>query len=788
MRREEIVRPIIFGRREPHLYAFTTGTVPEYLKVGDTYRPVPVRLGEWKRLFPDLKMEFEEKAVMRDPEVFFRDYAVHRYLEQDLGKERLTRKRLAELACDNNASGIPYSNEFFRDADVSDIEAALLDIKNSYDTRSGKYRFFRFEESRIPIAVHYERHQDFEPRPNQQETIQAFKKAAAGGRTNLLMYAVMRFGKSFTSMCCAVEMGAKLVVVVSAKADVREEWKKTVESHVRFGAYTFVDADDLLGSPNALEQSLSLGRVVVFLTLQDLSGEEIKEKHREVFGREIDLLLIDETHYGARAEEYGRVLRAHGMKDFRLKKLADEADTADVYDTVKILRAKVRIHLSGTPYRILMGSEFEKEDLIAFYQFSDIAKDKEAWDSAHLGDESVEEWDNPYYGFPQMIRFAFRPNASSRALLDDFRSKGLSSSLSELLRPISISQTPKNAFVYEREVLDLLRSLDGANDDPNILCLLDSETIREGKLCRHIVMVLPFRASCDAMKHLIGEHANAFHQLGGYRILNIAGFEDAKAYPDTRSITEEIRKCEAEGQKTLTLTVNRMLTGSTVPEWDTMIFLRESSSPQEYDQAVFRLQNQYLRTFTADGTDHRVVFNMKPQTLLVDFDPDRMFRLQEERSKIYNVNTDEKGNLELEKRLEEELRISPIITVKADNLTKVTPRDILDAIRRYSSDRSVLDEARDIPADAALLNDEEIVSAIGQLPEIDSRKGIYADPYEGEEKELELGETPSPTIIKKAKCHPPGRKMPRMKSKEREMICRESCRPISQKYFSMHIS
>ena len=27
---------IIIGRVEPHIYAFTTGTVPNYLKVGDT--------------------------------------------------------------------------------------------------------------------------------------------------------------------------------------------------------------------------------------------------------------------------------------------------------------------------------------------------------------------------------------------------------------------------------------------------------------------------------------------------------------------------------------------------------------------------------------------------------------------------------------------------------------------------------------------------------------------------------------------------------------------------------
>ncbi|MBZ5964601.1 hypothetical protein KIJ11_08830 [Leuconostoc gelidum subsp. gelidum] len=34
-----------------------------------------------------------------------------------------------------------------------------------------------------------------------------------------------------------------------------------------------------------------------------------------------------------------------------------------------------------------------------------------------------------------------------------------------------------------------------------------------------------------------------------------------------------------------------MLTGVTVPEWDTMIFLKDTKSPQEYDQAIYRLQS-----------------------------------------------------------------------------------------------------------------------------------------------------------------------------------------------------
>ena len=40
-----------------------------------------------------------------------------------------------------------------------------------------------------------------------------------------------------------------------------------------------------------------------------------------------------------------------------------------------------------------------------------------------------------------------------------------------------------------------------------------------------------------------------------------------------------------------------IITGSTVEEWDTMIYLKDTSSPQEYDQAIYRLQNQYVKVY-----------------------------------------------------------------------------------------------------------------------------------------------------------------------------------------------
>ena len=36
----DILEGIIYGRVEPHIYAFSTETIPNYMKVGDTYRTI----------------------------------------------------------------------------------------------------------------------------------------------------------------------------------------------------------------------------------------------------------------------------------------------------------------------------------------------------------------------------------------------------------------------------------------------------------------------------------------------------------------------------------------------------------------------------------------------------------------------------------------------------------------------------------------------------------------------------------------------------------------------------
>ncbi|GAB1404920.1 hypothetical protein MASR1M74_20990 [Lentimicrobium sp.] len=732
----DILDDLIIGRVEPQIYAFTTETIPNYLKVGDTYRPIEMRLNEWRKYFPNLEKKFGDVAKV-DDETFFRDYAVHFFLENELKRSRLK---------PNSLKGIPYySNEFFENATNKDLQDAIEDIKSGHQNNESKYQYYRFDESHIPITHTYTRIEEYPLRPNQQKTVDNFRKAINKGRTNLLMYAVMRFGKSFTSMSCAVEMNAKLVVVVSAKADVKEEWKKTVESHIKFDGYCFLDSTSLLTSDTIIaEKQEANEKIVLFLTLQDLQGDEIKTKHKEVFENQIDLLLIDETHFGARATEYGKVLKEENLSTKEIKselKLNDNT-LDDLEITNKVFNAKIRIHLSGTPYRILMNSEFTNDDIIAFYQFTNIAEDQEQWDLENLNKDEVKEWDNPYYGFPQMIRFAFNPNESSRKKMEEMKKNGVTYAFSELFRPQSITIDKENKlhkkFKYEKEILDLLKVIDGSETDENLLSFLDYDKLKDGKMCRHIVCVLPYRASCDALEELINN--NKFKHLSNYKIINISGVENEKNFKDTQAVQAKIKKCESENVKTITLTVNRMLTGSTVPEWDTMLYLKDTASPQEYDQAIFRLQNQFIKIFKEPNGDV-VKFNMKPQTLLVDFNPNRMFQMQEHKSQIYNVNTESNGNSKLEDRIRKELEISPIVVLNNNKIVQIQPADILDAVRKYSSSRSVFDEATTISIDYSLLDIEAIKAEIERQGKIGSRQGLEIPPAKGEGDELDIDDS-----------------------------------------------
>ncbi len=632
-------------------------------------------------------------------------------------------KALMEEQNNRTTSLYSLNNARMKDIDITD--------KKSFDEKDNRYSFYDVDE-RLPLGdFDFERDADWKPRKNQQEVIDNFVAAVNAGRKNLLMYAVMRFGKSFTSLCCAKAMKAKLVVVVCGKTAVSAEWKENVQRPKILDGFEFVDSGRMKANPSVVSEKLNEGKTVVaFLTMQDLLGSDIKSRHEDLFRLnergKLDLLIIDETHFGARAEKYGQTL---GYDD----------SVSDLNDGIKIFKPKVKLHLSGTPYRILLENEFESGDIVGMVQYSDIINAKEEWDKENL---DGDEWENPYYGFPQMVRFAFHLNKSSQKMLENLKNGGYAYDLSELFAPKSASKSnPEHTqFKHREEVLDLLKAIDGSKNDENIFSFLSYDKIKSGNMCRHIVMVLPNCASCDAMEVLLKEEK--FNNLNDYEILNVAGFDAEKSFLKSdyaAKVKERIEKLENEDKKTITLTVGKMMTGCTVKEWDTMIFLRNTASPQDYDQATFRLQSQYVKTIES-GDGKKIKCNMKPQTLLVDFDPTRMYSLMHKKSLIALINKSERGNEVLEKSLRRELEISPIICKNRDKLRQMEAADIVDAIRNYNTNKSMLDETFDIEVDYRIFDDEAIKAIIQKQPEV-TNKGVnfelspFASSDEGDELE-----------------------------------------------------
>ncbi len=741
----QVIDATIRGRVEPHIYAFRTLDVPSFTKVGDTYRPVDVRLNEWRSKYKKGVEELFRGSALVNADTYFRDYAVHRYLEDE---------HFHQLQPSEVKPGVYYSNEFYRNVEKEHVNSAIEEIKADYGNPNSKYTYYNTVERLPEGRAVFNRDADWQPRKNQKEVIDNFISAYNAHRSNLLMYAVMRFGKTFTSLCCAKAMNAKLVVVVSGKSAVADEWRENVQRPKIFKGYHFVSAYELDRNRNIISKLLNEDddegaydkkRVVVFLTLQDLL--QVKARHSDLFQHNqvghIDLLIIDETHFAARSEQTGKVLNGE------MDEWVEELDS-----TVRRFRSRVRLHLSGTPYRILMNHEFEEQDIIARVQYNDIHEAQQQWyeDNLKKSEEEMEDdWKNPYYGFPQMVRFAFNLNDSARQRLDELKKAGKEYQLSVLFDTKSVNNgdgIKQQQFLYRAEVLELLQAIDGSRSDSNIFSFLDYEKIQQGEMCHHMVMVLPSRNACDAMETLLKEETanHSFHHLQDYNIINISGNDGPSEYKGddySRHVKDFIAKSEQRGERTITLTVGKMLTGSTVREWDTMIFLKGTSSPQEYDQAIYRLQSQYvqkiLTTHPKTKKEEYVVRDMKPQTLLVDFDLNRMFKMQRWRTLISNAIHGKKGNTDLKEQLDEDLNISPIITIDNNAIQRVTPVDIINKLREYDNSKSLMDTTADILIDNGVFDDDLLKALIEKQPELKGKVGIFSSkPFEEEGSDADI--------------------------------------------------
>lgn len=732
-------------RVNPHIYAFSTNTLPRYLKVGDTFRPVDKRIEEWlkkiNKLSPvpvSLKKEDSWSSLIQDSNsmsVYFRDYAVHKFLREKLGKENLTDKELIKI----------YSQEFFQDASVEDVYTAIEEIKRDCASKNPEKEYDYYSiETGANKEYHGRNDKEWILRPNQEAVVKKFEEKYKN-HDRLLMYAVMRFGKSFTAMNCALTANATKVLIVSAKADVLGEWKKTIETPTCFKDFSFLYDKNFIEDKDIISKTLAQpqkNKVAVFMTLQNLVGKDkdgnnIKAKLKKLYETEFDIIIVDETHYGAWANTLKRPI-AEEDEDVVAETIKENEKFIEELGKIK---GKLRLHLSGTPYNLLKDEKFTEDNIIATCQFSDILQQKAEWDITHFDDIENEvinpetglpyqEYDNPYFGFPKMLRFAFNLNKKAQEALAAATKNGKKWSLTDLF--ITREVDGKAVFVHEAAVLELLKIIDGSEYDESILSFLDIPKIKDNDICKHLVFVLPFKSSCDAMERLLTE--NKFINLPK-NVLNITGHTLKPELNTVDKVKEKIRKLEELSEKSITLTVQKMLTGVTVKEWDTMIMLRNTKSAQEYDQAVFRIQNQYIQEFVA--SDGKIIKkDMKPQTILVDFDPMRLFELQGLSTRI--VNNICAGQREtLNEAIENELKFFPIITYNGKNLVQVEPNNIVEIITRYNKNKSIVEEADSLNLDKRLLDDDYLKQFISAQSTLSLSNALTTEAHRGKKSDFD---------------------------------------------------
>ncbi len=627
----------------PKIYAYED-THPQYaglLKIGYTTKNVRERVaaqyptarpGE-----PPYRIVLEESA-MRNDGAAFTDRDVHRYLR---------------------GRGIPNPEGEWFQCTVEDVRAAILAIQR------GELN----EEQRTL---------DFPMRPEQREAVErtaayfrSFKRQENGKTPHFLWNAKMRFGKTFAAYQLAKEMGWKKVLVVTFKPAVQSAWESDLKSHVDFAGWQFIAGKEL---PRQGDPAYDKTRpVVCFGSFQDFLGKNpstggIKTKNEWVHTTYWDCVILDEYHYGAWREKAKDLFGGEEEAEIRFAQ-GEAAEFLKAYDEeleeFLPITSDHYLYLSGTPFRAIASGEFIEEQIFN-WTYSDEQQAKENWPGAN----------NPYAMLPRMVLLTYQ-------LPDEIREIALQGEFDEFDLNTFFSATgygPFARFKYADEVqkwLDLIRGafLPAAVDnlklgkerhpplpfsDRRLLSVL-SHT--------HTLWFLPSVAACHAMANLLSERQNRFYH--DYKVIVAAGAEagigvDA-LYPVQRAMGDPLTT------KTITLTCGKLTTGVTVRPWTGIFMLRNSSSPETYFQAAFRVQSPWT-VHNPDGQHPNAEEIIKHECYIFDFAPDRALRQIAEYASRLNV--DDKTSPEA--KVAEFIRFLPVLAYDGSSMKQIDAAGIMD--------------------------------------------------------------------------------------------------------------
>lgn len=667
-------KPAIYAYRDSH---------PEYeglLKIGYTTLEVKKRVDQQYPTKRPGKLPYTivlEHSAMRCDGTVVTDHDVHRYL----------RKR----------GFVNPSGEWFR-CDVKDVEAACYSLLSGEENDENRTLTFRM-------------------RPEQREAVEktaayfkASLKRSANKVPHFLWNAKMRFGKTFAAYHLAKIMNWKKVLVLTFKPAVQSAWEEDLKRHVDFKHWQFISPGGLAyKDADQSKPYVCFGSFQDYLQRNKVGG--IKAKNEWVHATHWDLVILDEYHYGAWRESAKDLFEAEDKKEAAF----GEGQGIEIYDEADMpITTKAYLYLSGTPFRAIASGEFI-EDQIYNWTYSDEQRAKANW----------EGQDNPYAALPRMVLMTYQ-------LPDSIRQIAMQGEFNEFDLNVFFSAEGTGSaatFKYEDEVqkwLNLIRGdfLETAVDELKQGAKKPPMPFSHAPLLRlltHTFWFLPSVASCHAMKNLLKQKQNRFYS--DFEVIVAAGPEAGIGVRALEPVMNAMNK--PLETKSITLSCGKLTTGVTVKPWSGIFMLRNSSSPETYFQAAFRVQSPWT-VANPDSASPNKELIIKQECYVFDFAPDRALKQIADYS--CRLNVDETNP---EKKVQEFISFLPVLAYDGSSMKQIDAAGILDMAmsgttatllaRRWES--AMLVNVDDVTLTRLMGNKE----AMDALMRIEGFRGLNAD-------------------------------------------------------------
>jgi hypothetical protein len=613
----------------PTIYAYELVDVATHkglLKIGFTDRNAQKRIKEQLGTAAiEYKIVFEESAMKRDGSSFT-DHEVHRLLKE------------WKVV---NASGEWYK------CTLNELRRAIHQIKTGE----------RSEENRVLT---------FGMRPEQEEAVnksiayfRSFKKENKDRTPHFLWNAKMRFGKTFASYQLAKKMGWTKILVLTFKPAVQSAWDEDLLTHVDFEGWQFIARNGL-----SFEDANHKKPIVCFGSFQDYLGKNtstggIKTKNEWVHATHWDCVIFDEYHYGAWRENAKELFEAEGKKELEF----GEGEGIEFFDEEAMpITTNHYLYLSGTPFRAIASGEFIEEQIFN-WTYSDEQKAKENWEGPN----------NPYASLPRMVMMTYQLPDSIRQIAMQGEFDGFD--LNIFFAAEGEGRTAR--FKYENEVqkwLDLIRGAFSETTVDNLKLGAKKPPLPFShapllNVLNHTFWFLPTVASCNAMDNLLRQRQNKFYH--DYRVVVAAGTQAGIGVHALPPVQDAMTDNPLES-KTITLSCGKLTTGVSVKPWTGIFMLRNSSSPETYFQAAFRVQTPWVIK-NPDSKSPNKEEILKEECYVFDFAPNRALRQIADYSCRLNVNESNP-----EAKVAEFINFLPVLAYDGSSMKQVDAAGILD--------------------------------------------------------------------------------------------------------------